>query len=91
MIHPPKHVRSPRSPSPPPTAYAERHVGLTFGGVGASTEARLTGSLKAGIGGVSIDEPAPAELEAHADATWGDRNVYGLLLTYAGVNRMKRM
>ena len=25
-----------------------------------------------------------AELEAHADASWGDRNVYGLLLTYAG-------
>ena len=24
------------------------------------------------------------QLEGHADATWGDRNLYGLLLTYAG-------
>ena len=30
------------------------------------------------------DAPAPANLEGHADATWGDRNLYGLILTYAG-------
>ena len=31
-----------------------------------------------------LDEPAPNELEGSADATWGDRNVYSLLLTYGG-------
>ena len=42
---------------------------------------RLEGSLKAHI---DLDESPAAELTAHADATWGDRNVYGLLLTFAG-------
>ena len=28
--------------------------------------------------------PAPAELEAHADATWGDRNIYALVITFGG-------
>ena len=31
-----------------------------------------------------MDGKAPAELEGHADATWGDRNVYGLMLTFGG-------
>ena len=33
---------------------------------------------------VDLDGTPPEELEAHADATWGDRNVYGLLLTFGG-------
>ena len=78
--------------APPPEAYdvaraallalwAERDVGITFGGAGMTTTPRLEGSLKANI---DLSEPAPGALEAHADATWGDRNLYGLILTYAG-------
>jgi len=62
-------------------AYAERDVGLTYGGAGLSASPRLRGGLAAFI---DMNEPAPAELEGHADATWGDRNVYGLILTYEG-------
>lgn len=61
-------------------AYAERNVGITFGGGGSSTSGILEGSLKANI---DLSEPAPSELTAHSDATWGDRNVYGLILTFA--------
>jgi len=39
---------------------------------------RLGGALAAHI---DLDQRAPADLEAHADATWGDRNVYALVLT----------
>ena len=60
--------------------YAERDIGITYGGTGASTT-RLAGSLEAHI---DLDGSADAALIAHADATWGDRNLYGLLLTYAG-------
>ena len=78
--------------APPPEAYQvacaallalwdERDVGITFGGAGMTTTPRLEGSLKAHI---DLGEPAPGALEAHADATWGDRNLYGLILTYAG-------
>ena len=59
----------------------ERDVGITFGGAGMTTTPRLEGSLKAHI---DLSEPASGALEAHADATWGDRNLYGLILTYAG-------
>ena len=31
-----------------------------------------------------MTSPAPAELEAHADATWGDRNIYALIITFGG-------
>ena len=79
--------------SPPPEAmtvaratlalvYAEKDVGLTFGSSTVSTEATLDGHLTANIPG--LDGGAPTELESHADATWGDRNIYGLILTYAG-------
>jgi len=43
---------------------------------------------------IDMNEPAPAELEGHADATWGDRNVYGLILTYegaAGLHQTKKI
>jgi hypothetical protein len=62
-------------------AYAERDVGLTFGGTDLAASPRLGGHLKAFI---DLTESPPADLEAHADATWGDRNVYGLILTYGG-------
>lgn len=61
--------------------YEERDVGLTFGGGGLSSTPLLEGSLKANI---DLSEPAQADLAAHADATWGERNVYGLLLMYGG-------
>ena len=62
-------------------AYQERDVGLTFGGAGVAVSPRLDGNLTAAI---DLDEHAPAELEGHSDATWGDRNVYALILTFAG-------
>ena len=62
-------------------AYEHREEGLTFGGAGLSPAHGLTGGLTANI---DLSAPAPAELEAHSDATWGDRNVYALLLTFAG-------
>lgn len=62
-------------------AYERREEGLTYGGVGLAPAHGLAGGLTANI---DLSEPAPSELEAHADATWGDRNVYALLLTYAG-------
>ena len=67
------------------TLYAERNVGITFGGSGIperGDEYELRGYLGGHI--VDLDGKAPSDLEAHADATWGDRNVYGLLLTYNG-------
>ena len=63
------------------TVWAQRERGLTFGGANLSPTPRLGGSLRAEI---DLTAPAPHELEAHADATWGDRNVYGLMLTYMG-------
>ena len=60
--------------------YNERDVGITFGG-GLTATHSISGALHASI---NLDEPAPAELACHADATWSDRNVYGLLLTFAG-------
>ena len=77
---------------PPPDAYTvalavlqavylERDTGITFGGAGLAKSPRLGGHLCAHI---DLSEPAPSALEAHADATWGDRNLYGLLLTFAG-------
>ena len=59
-------------------AYRDRDVGITFSGGGPDDGARLQGALAANI----LDDPAPAALEASADATWGDRNIYSLLVTY---------
>ena len=61
--------------------YEERDIGITYGGTAHATSPRLGGRLDANI---PMDEPAVAELEAHGDATWGDRIVYGILLTFAG-------
>ena len=63
------------------TVYVERDVGLTFGGAGMTTMPRIEGRIAAAI---DLNDAAPAWLESHADATWGDRNVYGLILTFAG-------
>ena len=61
------------------TAYGERHVGITYGGSGPADDTRLSGRLSANI---DLNEPAAAALEASADATIGDRNLYAMLLTY---------
>jgi hypothetical protein len=77
---------------PPPEAWVvacaalrdvhdERDLGITYGGVAHADSPRLGGRLDANI---PMDEPAVAALEAHGDATWGDRIVYGILLTFAG-------
>ena len=58
--------------------YHERDAGITFGG---ALTARLDGRVSANV---DLWQPAPASLEAHADATWGDRCVYALILTFAG-------
>ena len=60
-------------------AYAERHVGITFGGEGPDDESRLSGRLSANV---DLNEPAASTLEASADATWGDRNLYAMLITF---------
>ena len=62
------------------SVWRHRFVGLTFGG-SSSPSPRLGGDLRAAI---DLTEPAPHQLEAHGDATWGDRNLYGLILTYHG-------
>ena len=59
-------------------AYKHRDVGITYGGPGGDDSARLSGVLNSNL----LDEPAPAALESSADATWGDRLLYGLQLTY---------
>ena len=63
------------------SVHENMHGGITFGGAGITGAARLGGAMRAEI---DLSEPAPQQLEAHADATWGDRNVYGLILTYNG-------
>ena len=76
---------------PPPDAYEvavaalaavydERDTGITFGGEPRNDAPRLSGHMRASI---DLDAPPPHGLEGHADATWGDRNVYGLVLTFA--------
>ena len=61
--------------------YQERDVGLTYGGGGLSSQPVLEGVMGANI---DLSEPAQAELAAHADATWGERNIYGLMLIFCG-------
>lgn len=62
-------------------AYAHRHEGITFGGGGLGSAARLEASLTADV---DLNSPAPKELEVYADATWSLFNIYGLLVTYYG-------
>ena len=75
---------------PPPEAYEvaraalhavyhERDLGILFGG--ALAPARLDGRISANV---DLWKPAPAELEGHADATWGDRCLYAIILTFGG-------
>ena len=59
-------------------AYADRNVGITFGGTGDDT-ARFEGRMQANL---DLTTPAGASLEASADATWCNRSVYGMILTY---------
>jgi hypothetical protein len=61
-------------------AYKERDVGITYGGDGPDADVRLTGRLSAHV---DLDEPATELLEAAADASWGDRMCYGMLITFA--------
>jgi len=64
------------------TVHAEKHVGITYGGADLVGSPRLDARLAARI---DLCEPAPRGLVvAHANSTWGDRNVYSLVLTYAG-------
>ena len=60
-------------------AYQDRERGITYGG---GHIAKLGGDLRTSV---DLDGSAPEQLETHADACWGtDRDLYGLLLTYAG-------
>ena len=61
--------------------YADRDGGITYGGMGLASSPRLGGNMRAEI---DMSEPPPGDLEAHADATWGDRNIYALVLTFGG-------
>ena len=61
------------------TAYEDKDVGITFGGIGDDS-ARFEGRMQAHI---DLKGPAGADLEASADSTWCERNVYGTIFTYA--------
>ena len=55
--------------------WAERHVGITYGGAEGSGEPPA-GTLHANINGhTDLSEQASSELGGYADATWGDRNM----------------
>ncbi len=63
-------------------AYEHRHVGVTYGGVLQEVNPRLSVKVHAHV---DLSAPAPAELEAMADATWGTpADVYALALTENG-------
>jgi len=55
-------------------------VGITYGGAGLAGSQRLSGAIAAHI---DMYEPAGLDLE-NADASWGDRNLYGIVLLYGG-------
>ena len=63
------------------SVYGERFVGITYGGAGLSASPRFLGAIAAHI---DLSEPAGPALEAHADASWGDQNLIGIVLTYGG-------
>lgn len=56
-------------------------VGITYGGLGLTAAPRFSAAIAAHV---DLSEPAPVQLEALADATWGDRNIYGVLVTFGG-------
>ena len=58
------------------TAYEDKDVGTTFGGMGDDS-ACFEGRMQAHI---DLKEPAG---DASADSTWCERNVYGTIFTYA--------
>ena len=60
-------------------AYASRDCGITYGGEGPPTSMRFEGRMAANV---DLAQPAGPQLEAAADANWGDRLVYGMILTY---------
>jgi len=62
--------------------YAERHVGITYGGVEGSGQPSASTLHVKVHGQIDLTESAPTELTGHADATWGDRNMYGLVILY---------
>ena len=77
------------------TAYEDRYTGITYSAPTEGESSHVEGRLCAHVPdemrvrghkaiGITLDSSAGSALEASADATWGDRNVYGLLLTKAG-------
>ena len=52
-----------------------------YGGTGLSASSRFSGAIAAHM---DLSEPAGPALEAHANASWGDRNLIGIVLTYGG-------
>jgi len=62
------------------SVYGERFVGITYGGAGLAGSQRLSGAIASHI---DMSEPAGLDLE-NADASWGDRNLYGIVLLYGG-------
>ena len=62
-------------------AYDRRLDGITFGGGGLCSAARLTGDISAAF---DMADGAPSELEVTADSTWDGANVYAILLTMYG-------
>jgi hypothetical protein len=70
------------------TAYQARSVGLTFGGGGIHSNARLSGTMFADF---RLADGAPLQLESTADSTWdAPINVYGVLLTCFGASVVHR-
>ena len=64
--------------------FAQRtHHGIVYGGAGMSASTRLDGAMYADI---SLDAPAPQELAASSDATYGTYDIYAYLLTYNGAH-----
>lgn len=63
-------------------AWQHRSTGITYGGGGLTSAPRLTSHMH---GNIYMDDGAPEEMEASADATWSDKmSIYAILLTYMG-------
>ena len=60
-------------------AYADRYTGITYGGAGPDDAGRFEGRMQAHI---DLEQPAGVGLEAAADATWCERNLYAIILTF---------
>ena len=63
--------------------YAERHLGITYGGAALEGQPASSALHVKLNGHIDLTEQASSELCGHADATWGDRNMYGLVILYA--------